>query len=141
MPAKVAIFRRVGSKPQELDGLGHTINGTSTWTTLQSLSRAYFQINKPTTLCITYPTYLVYSQENLSSEVSKVLVQRGRERETYEIAFDLPVSVDLEEWKTVVITIGAIGHYGSPNRPRGGFKHQPVEKDTPNETISHRVGP
>jgi hypothetical protein len=30
---------------------------------------------------------------NPSSEVSKVLlVQRGRERETYEIAFDLPVS-------------------------------------------------
>lgn len=37
---RVAIFPQVGSKPQEFDGHIHTINGTSTWTTLQSLSRA-----------------------------------------------------------------------------------------------------
>ena len=32
------------SNPQYLDGSGHTINGMTTWTTLQSLSRAYVQI-------------------------------------------------------------------------------------------------
>src|ERR1700679_3641814 len=35
------IFPQVGSNPQELDGPGYTIHGTSTRTTLQSISRAY----------------------------------------------------------------------------------------------------
>jgi hypothetical protein len=90
--AEVTIFPRVGSKLQELDGPEDTINGTTTWTTLQSLSRTYVQINYPTTLFITYFTCLVYSQANSSSEISKVLLVRGRERGTYEIGLDLSVS-------------------------------------------------